>query len=122
MSTSPEAQAINLSFLPVDLKVRPGATFTRGGWSGAAFLNYTGTYTDLSNTADSSVEPWKTVDMNIRYAPTQGFLRNTSFALGVQNLFDADPPFVVTNFGIGFDPTNANPLGRFMSLTVTRKW
>lgn len=122
VATSPEAQAINLSFLPVDLRVRPGATFNRGGWSGAAFLNYTGSYTDLSNSADSSVEPWKTVDMSVRYASAQGLLRNTSFALGVQNLFDADPPFVVTNFGIGFDPTNANPLGRFLSLTVTRTW
>jgi len=122
VATSPEAQAINLSFLPVDLKVRPGATFNRGGWSGAAFLNYTGGYTDLLNAADTDVEPWRTVDLNLRYAAAQGMLRNTSFALGVQNLFDADPPFVVTNFGIGFDPTNANPLGRFASLTVTRKW
>ncbi len=125
VATSPRAQAINLSFLPVDFKFRTGPTFTRAGWSAAAFVNYTGGYTDLSNTADPDVEPWKTVDVNLRYdlaRSAPGLLHGTSFALGIQNLFDADPPFVVTNFGIGFDPVNANPLGRFVSLTVTKQW
>jgi outer membrane receptor protein involved in Fe transport len=124
-ATSPDAQAINLSFLPVDLKFRTGANFSRGGWTAAAFVNYTGGYTDLSNTADSDVEAWTTVDLDVRYAVPASdatFLGNTSFALSIQNLLDADPPFVVTNFGIGFDPVNANPLGRFASFTVTKKW
>ncbi len=121
---APRANVINQSFLPVDFKLRTGPTFNRGGWSAAAFLNYVGSYRDPANTADPTVAPWTTVELNLRYdvRAAQRLLRDSSLSLSVQNAFDADPPFVVTQSNSGFDPVNANPLGRFMSLTVTRKW
>jgi len=125
IETSPEADALNQAFLPVDFKARAGATLARGDWSAAAFFNYVDGYSDLGNAADPSVEAWKTVDLDIRYgAPPEAasYLRGVSVALSVQNLFNEDPPFVLTPSGSGFDPTNANPLGRFISFTVTKQW
>lgn len=125
-STSPEAEILNKLYRPVDLKIRTGASVSRGAWSASASLNYVGSYSDPANTAHPSVDAWKTVDLDARYvapfsAPT--WLQGTSIALNIQNLFDRNPPFVVVvPSGSGFDPVNANPLGRFFSLTVTKSW
>ena len=40
----------------------------------------------------------------------------------IQNLFDADPPFYDASTGLGFDPGQASPLGRIVSLQLTRRW
>ncbi len=42
-----------------------------------------------------------------------------------RNLLDADPPYVtylVGTYTAGFDAENANPLGRFVALQVTKQW
>nr|WP_246371140.1 TonB-dependent receptor [Phenylobacterium haematophilum] len=49
-------------------------------------------------------------------------LDGLSVALNVQNLFDSDPPFYDGPTGIGYDPANADPLGRFVSLQLTKRW
>ena len=123
-ATAPEADVLNQAFLPVDLRFRAGIDFARHDWTAALFLNHAGDYEDPGNTSDRHVPSWSTVDMSLRWElPDSSELwRGTSFALNIQNLFDRDPPFVVTLFNVGYDPTNANPLGRFVSLTGTRKW
>jgi iron complex outermembrane receptor protein len=44
----------------------------------------------------------------------------------VDNLFDRDPPYVNVpispNGGGGFDPNNANPIGRLVSLRIGKKF
>lgn len=51
-------------------------------------------------------------DLQGRYTG-DGPLRGWSFAAGIQNLFDQDPPFSVTSsFQAGFNPQVGNPLGR----------
>jgi len=40
--------------------------------------------------------------------------------LDASNLLDEDPPFV--NATIGFDPFNANPIGRLLTVGVSKKW
>lgn len=123
--TSPTADVLNQAFLPVDFKFRAGAVFSRRSWSAAAFVNHVDGYRDLANTTDPHVDAWRTVDVNIRYATpasATGVLAGLSLALNIQNLLDDDPPFVVTQSNSGFDPVNANPLGRFVSFTVTKRW
>jgi outer membrane receptor protein involved in Fe transport len=52
-------------------------------------------------------------------------LGGLALQLSVQNVFDKDPPFVaaipssVARYA-GYDPANANPLGRFMALEVRK--
>ncbi|WP_347331858.1 TonB-dependent receptor plug domain-containing protein [Marinimicrobium locisalis] len=117
-STSPEAEALNKVYFPVDLKVRSGVALTRHKLSGGLFVNYVDGYRDPSNLEDPTVDSWTTVDFNLQYH----FVGETSLALNVQNVFDEDPPFVENARGTGYDPTNATALGRFASLSMTYEW
>jgi outer membrane receptor protein involved in Fe transport len=51
-----------------------------------------------------------------------GFLDRANVSLHVRNLFDTDPPFVDNINGIGYDAINANPMGRFLALQLTKAW
>jgi iron complex outermembrane receptor protein len=43
-----------------------------------------------------------------------------SVSLDIQNLFDQDPPYV--NIDGGWDPGHASAVGRFVSMTVAKRW
>ena len=117
-SAAPEADALNVVYLPVDLEMRAGAAWTRRNLTGGVFVNYVDSYRDPSNETDPKVDSWTTVDLNVQYS----FAGGTNLALNVQNLSDRDPPFVDNARGTGYDPTNATALGRFVSLTLTHEW
>jgi outer membrane receptor protein involved in Fe transport len=40
----------------------------------------------------------------------------------VQNVFDDDPPFYNNASGYGYDPSNADLLGRFVSVQLRKAW
>jgi outer membrane receptor protein involved in Fe transport len=51
------------------------------------------------------------------------WLSGTGVALTVTNLFDRSPPFVDDQLqGLGYDPANASPLGRFISLQLHKSF
>ncbi len=122
--SAPEVEALNAVYLPVDLKLRSGVALARRNLAGGFFVNYVDGYRDPSNLADPRVDSWITVDANLKYsfASTSDAQDGTSLALNVQNLFDRDPPRVVNRINTGFDPVNATPLGRFVSMTLTHRW
>jgi len=73
------------------------------------------------------VSPWTTVDLNIGYkfVQTSGPLKGVRITFNASNLFDRDPPFVAYITGQytnGYDPENASPLGRVVSLQLTKAW
>jgi outer membrane receptor protein involved in Fe transport len=117
-SASPEADTLNLVYLPADLKMRGGVTVTQGKLMTGLFVNHVGSYKDPSNLIDQKVDSWTTLDLNVKYR----FAGETSLALNVQNLLDKDPPFIVNAIGTGYDPTNATALGRFVSMSLNYGW
>lgn len=123
-TTSPEIDAVNRVYFPVDLKVRGGIAVSRQRGAGGLFVNYVDSYRDPANRADSHVSSWTTVDLNLRYdfSGSAGAEQSTSLAFNVQNLLDRNPPFIVNGINTGFDPTNATALGRFLSMTLTHRW
>ena len=59
--------------------------------------------------------------MHIGYTfGTSGMFEGVQVYLDASNLLDEDPPFV--NAPIGFDPFNANPIGRLLTVGVSKKW
>jgi outer membrane receptor protein involved in Fe transport len=52
----------------------------------------------------------------------RAWLNGTTITLGMQNVFDSDPPFVGGGFGYGYDPSLATIKGRFCYLQVTKKF
>lgn len=122
---SPTFETLNTVFNPVDMRVRGGLTWTRGFWSASGFVNHIDGYVDDDSDPNRSIDPWTTVDAQLSYEISEeggGFLDATSLSLSIQNLLDEDPPFVNSQLGIGYDPTNSNPLNRVVSVSLTKLW
>lgn len=108
---------------PPDLRLRASGNWDRGPWGFSATLNYVDGYRDDVSVPARSVDAWLTVDAQIRLRPNwRGWMRDMSFSLSAQNLFDADPPFVNRSPGLAYDATNADPLGRFVALQIIKTW
>jgi iron complex outermembrane receptor protein len=67
------------------------------------------------------VKAYTTTDVHAAYDfGTSGPLSGTEIDLTALNVFNKDPPFF--NTAIGYDTFNANPIGRLVTLGVTKKW
>jgi len=68
-----------------------------------------------------------TFDAALRYAmgPRDDALSGLEFALTLDNLLDRDPPlYRVTSplYVAAYDSTNYSPIGRFVSVAVSKHW
>jgi iron complex outermembrane recepter protein len=121
-------------FDSVDTFFNPPQWRARGsmGWQGARasislFVNHTNAYSDNRRLPTTRISSYTTADLNFEYdfgAAASGFLAGVSLGASVQNVFDADPPraTVFFNSELGFDPTNSNPMGRFLAVDVRKVW
>ena len=119
---TPKSAAVSLRNrpnYPVGLRGRGTLAWSRGDWGLSSSVNYVDGYEDL---AGARIDPWVTLDLQVRYEPQSGPLQGTTIALNVQNAFDRDPPFYNAPEGIGYDAANTNVIGRFISLQLTRAW
>ena len=106
---------------PADLRARASATWTHGVVGTTVSLNYVG---DGHDPTGRRIGSWTTADLQVRWQPKAraGPLRDVALSLTVQNLFDTDPPFYNSPLGVGYDPANADPLGRVVSVQLTKTW
>ncbi|MES2902937.1 MAG: TonB-dependent receptor [Pseudomonadota bacterium] len=124
---APVTDVVDILGNPVDLRLRGRASWSNDRWSAALFVNYLDSYTNLTNPEPEKVASWTTVDaqLSYRFQRDRGPLSGLRIALSATNLFDAAPPYAAYNLGLvvaGFDPDNASPLGRVVSLTATKSW
>ena len=120
-STAPGLSVVDTIGNPPDLRVRGRASWSAGPVSVAAFVNYTDGYRNNTTAPVSRVASWTTLDLQLRYQAASGL----TLTLGAANLLDADPPltpFVLGTRTVGYDGENANPVGRLLSLQVTKTW
>ncbi len=124
LKTDPLVDEVDQFGRPVDFRARGNVGWSRENWTVSGFINYTDGYTDNISDPVRAVDSWTTVDLTVAYniGRDKGFLSNTRVALTTQNLFDEDPPFVDTARGVGYDATNANPMGQLLSLHLTKDW
>lgn len=121
---TPTARATALAGMagyPADLRGRIWATWARGPLAATAGINHVG---DSHDETGRRIAPWTTIDLQLRLeAPrTTRSDRGLTVTLNVQNLLDTDPPFYDSPLAIGYDPANAEPLGRMISLQLTKSW
>jgi outer membrane receptor protein involved in Fe transport len=114
---------LNLPGNPTALRARGSGTWTRGALSAQATLNYVNAYHDLQGVPISA---WTTLDLALQWRSpaTSGAFKGLTAVANVRNLFDRHPPFYngPLPLGIGYDPANADPVGRFASLQLTKRW
>lgn len=117
---APREQLVDLVGFPADLRLKAAARWSWRNWSSRLGVNYVDDYRDLQGDA---IKSWTTVDAQLRWSPSAlPALQGVDLALSVHNLFDEDPPFYDNPQGFGFDPANANVLGRVVSLQLTKRW
>lgn len=104
---------------PADLRARVSATWTHGPVSVTGAVNHVG---DSYAETGRRIHPWTTFDLQGRWQGKVMAAEGLSLTLNVQNLFDKDPPFYDNPLAIGYDPANADPLGRMVSLQLTKAW
>ena len=121
---------------PIDLRVRTVASVSNRGFSSSVNINYIDDYSNPLGAlvgGSAEVASWTTVDVMASYElgnELSGALSGLTIGLSVQNIFDKDPPYVASHGSdsnslfapIGFDPVNANPLGRFVMINVSKTW
>ena len=117
--TSAATQLAGQAGYPADLRARVSATWTRGATSFTTGLNHVGnSYAETGR----RVDPWTTVDLQARWQGRLLSVDGVSVTLNVQNVFDQDPPFYDNPLAIAYDPANADPLGRVVTLQLTKTW
>ncbi len=131
-ATSPVFDVLDTVFNPVDFRLRGSTSWSREGFRVGVFVNYTDGYVDdrdLTGMGDVPIDSWTTVDLNLSYDTEErtgnSWLDNTKLSISVLNLFDQDPPSIDSSSFFsenGFDPTNGDPLGRFISFQLTKSW
>ena len=119
--TGASVDLVSTAGQPVDLRARLQGGWSRGPFGASLAFNYVDSY---AATPSRRIDAWKTVDLQATWsAPAQaGALKGLTLALSVQNLLDQDPPFYDNPTGIGYDPANADPVGRFVAATLTKRW
>ncbi len=127
-ATSPRLDVVDVPGQPADWRGRLNASLSNGPLTSSLSLNYTDNYTNpLAPEGQRKVDAWVTLDGYLSYAFGEG-KRGPVLSLSVQNILDEDPPFLRPGSGsnivypVGFDPANANPLGRFVAVGLTHRW
>lgn len=121
---TPVARPVELAGVvtyPAKLQARFSATWTHGPFNTTGTLRHTGA---LAVRPTGRVESQTVADLQVQYAaPARGGpWKGVILALSVQNAFDQDPPFYDSIAGLGYDPTNYDPFGRVVALSLTKAW
>lgn len=111
---------------PAGLRLSGSGAFSRGGWHASLSLNFTRDYKDIAS--NSRVGSYLTADALLSYTfhkQRARVLENVSIRFGIKNLWNEPPPYIVGSLatrGANFDSANADPLGRFLSLGISKDW
>ena len=124
------ANQVNTVGNPVRWRARFDSTLSSDTyWAITGALNGIGSYINNASPGNPSIASWTTLDFNAtfdigEYLRTPGW-RGVSFSVVTLNALNRAPPFVTNGtatYPVSYDPTNANPLGRFVALTLRKKW
>lgn len=117
-SLSPAMDLAGTMYNPPNWHSRLGATWQRGPFILSAYYNYIGGVTDTTNHVDG--EAMQTIDLTGVYH----FQANFDVLVSVKNLTNQRPPYLrnLYPFMVNFDSTNYSPIGRYVGITLTKKW
>jgi iron complex outermembrane receptor protein len=117
--TARSSALLGVAGFPAKLRARLTADYTHGSVTGGLALNYLSAFQDsLGVTIGSQA----TLDAQLRLRPASGRFAGTTLSFSVRNIFDTAPPFYNNVFGFAYDPSNADVIGRFVQLQLTKRW
>lgn len=124
--TAPRFDAVDRLGQPVDFRARAYLSNSWNALTATVTLNYTDSYrNDVSNRQDK-IRSYTTMDfnllININDILSKQKLPAMSLSLSALNVFANNPPFADNPLGIGYDPNNVDPLGRFIAAEIRISW
>lgn len=119
--SAPSTSFVDTAGFPVDLRAVAGASWTHGPLLANLSVRYVD---DYRSTTGQRIGSWTTTDVLMRWtAPASaGPLHGVTASLSVQNLLGTKAPFYDSFDGVGYDPTNADVLGRVVALQLNKRW
>jgi hypothetical protein len=126
-SSAPLIDLVDTPNNPPELRSRVSLAWRRGGFGSSLYVNYTGGYDDTTSVAppNRKIASWTTLDLNLQYSfdsSESPALRGMQVFLAGLNVLDKDPPFYNNPNGVGYDPENADLVGRRVSLFLRKEW
>lgn len=115
---------------PPHLRARASVSLERERFEASLSVNYVDSYSNPYGEGAVPVPSWTTWDVWAALHLLAHTGRRVSLNLLVQNVFDEPPPFVASSglqgpalrAPIGFDPTAADPLGRYAAVRLSVQW
>jgi outer membrane receptor protein involved in Fe transport len=116
---------VDTAFHPVDFRFQGGLSWESGPYASSLLMSFYDSYVNNTVTPEQSVSGWQTVDAFLSFDSGKSdalatFLGRAVFSMSVNNVMDRDPPRLDGN--LDYDPTNASPLGRSLSVRVMKHW
>ncbi|KZC18770.1 TonB-dependent receptor [Rhodanobacter denitrificans] len=122
----PEHALAGTVFNPARLKGRVGAVWASGAFSASGFVNYTGGVTNRLAAVTEKTASFTTIDtaMNYNVSKGAGAFSGLTLGLSVQNLLNRAPPLYTAAVAtyVPYDATNYSAIGRFVSVSVSKRW
>jgi iron complex outermembrane receptor protein len=105
---------------PLKLRLRASGGWSNGVVSTNAAVNFANSYSDTNLIPAGRIAASTTLDLNANW-----LIRTTGTTLSVNilNALNSDPPHTAFSLEqLNYDPTNADPRGRTLSLQVRQSW
>lgn len=123
--TQPPYDLTGTLFNPPKVSARMGAVFSQGGLSASLFGNYKDGVINAVDQRDTG--SFVTFDTTLRYSTRDqgGAWSGLEFALSADNILDRDPPLHMVSsptYVPPFDQANYSAIGRYLSLSVSKRW
>lgn len=128
---APSVDDYGVIFKPADLRLTGSVSYAAEGFTVSGFLRHVGEYDDDRELPTREVESWTTLDLGVSVYPEEvlnsPLLKGTEIGLNLQNVTNEDPPFIQSGIpgqpgGVFYDGANANPLGRYFSVNIRKRW
>jgi iron complex outermembrane recepter protein len=137
---------VNTTFPSNKMTARANVGWKRNNWNADLYANYTGGYVNWSGTANQNNTAWNIsralsatgaqlwptgggqpigastiFDLHVGYDfKGEGTFKGMKVYVDGSNIFDKEPQFY--NASAGYDGFNASPIGRTMTVGVSKKW
>ena len=116
---------LNTQNNPINLQAHATVSTTWQRLAAEVTTNFSHGYRDVVSKPARPVGSWTTFDLQVSYvlAPEDRRDHGWIVELGVQNIKDSNPPFLINYVErLGYDEENADPLGRVLTLRLRKKW
>ena len=105
---------------PLRLRLRASGGWSNGSMGANAAVNFANAYTDTNLVPAGRIAAFTTLDLNGSWLIRAS---GTTLSLSILNALNSNPPLTAPAFfKVTYDPTNADPRGRTLSLQVKQAW